>query len=162
MGPRIKAGQRLPEVTLARAKGQSFETVDLLSLLRGRKVVLVGLPGAFTPICTGSHIPLLKSHASSLKASGFQQIICVAPNSPWVVKEWAERTDPEGQLTFLSDGNLELARAAGLQAQAHGLFLGSCSARYSMILDHAVIEKLAVEADIEALSCTRPQTFLDL
>jgi peroxiredoxin len=162
MPQRIQVGQRLPEVTLARADGQTLERVELLPLLQGRRVVLVGLPGAFTPVCTGNHIPELKACAGSLKASGLQEIICVAPNSPWVVREWAERTDPEGQLTFLSDGNLELARAAGLQARAPRLFLGTCSARYAMIVDHAVIEKLAVEHDVEALSCTRPRPFVEL
>lgn len=159
MKPRIQVGQRLPEVTLARVQGDALERVDLVRLLHGRKVILVGLPGAFTPVCTGRHIPELKAHASALKASGFGVIICVAPNSPWVVREWAARTDPDGQLMFLSDGNLELARASGLEAHAPQLFLGACSARYAMTLDHGVIAKLAVEADIEALSCTRPRSF---
>ncbi len=162
MGLRIQVGQRLPEVTLARANGLSLERVDLLPLLQGRRVVLVGLPGAFTPVCTGHHIPELKAHAASLKASGYQEIICIAPNSPWAVKAWADCTDPEGQLTFLSDGNLELARATGLAAHAPRLFLGSCSARYAMIVDRAVIQKLAVEADIDALSCTRPGLFAEI
>jgi peroxiredoxin len=156
MTRRIVVGQRLPAVSLARASGPSLEQAPLEPYLQGRRVVLVGLPGAFTPICTGQHIPELVAHAPSLKASGIDEIICVAPNSPWAVQAWAERTDPDGVLTFLSDGNLELTRACGLVARAPHLFLGECSARYIMILHHAVIERLAVETDIEQLTCTRP------
>src|ERR1700760_2143709 len=97
-----RVGDRLPTVKLARAVGAAeLEIIDLEQRLAGRRVVIVGLPGAFTPVCTGRHLPDLVANADRLKAAGMAEIICVAPNSPWVVREWALRTDPEEKLTFL-------------------------------------------------------------
>ena len=158
----IRVGERLPQVSLARLRGEIVEHVPLEPYLEGRRVVMIGLPGAFTPVCTQRHIPELVANAGSLKASGIDEIICVAPNSPWVVAEWSQQTDPEGRLTFLSDGNLELTRAAGLSSKAPHLFLGECSMRYALMLRHALIEKIAVEPDVENLACTRPVKFVEI
>ena len=156
----IRVGQRLPHVELGQIVGDELEVVRLEPLLEGRRVILVGLPGAFTPLCTGQHLPDLIAHADRLKAAGVHQIFCIAPNSPWVVREWADHADPEGKLTFLSDGNLAFTRAAGMLARAPEFFLGQCSKRYTMILQHAVVEKLVVEPQIGVFNCTRP-VFLD-
>src|SRR5262249_44161415 len=134
--------------------------VDLHGLMAGRKVALIGLPGAFTPTCTRAHIPDLVEAAPQLAASGFQAIVCVAPNSPWVVAAWAERTDPDRRLTFLSDGNLELTRALGLSRKAPEFFLGECSARYSLIVRDLAILRVSVEERLEDLSCTRGAAFV--
>jgi peroxiredoxin len=160
MPRRVRVGERLPAVQLARAKGPDLEIVDLERRLTGKRVIIVGLPGAFTPVCTGQHLPALIGMSDQLTRSGIDEIICVANNSPWVMQIWAEKMDPEGRVTFLSDGNLELARAAGLVTRAPDFFLGECSARYTMILQHAVIEKIAVEEQIEQFACTRPDAFI--
>lgn len=159
MPRRVRVGERLPPVQLAKAKGAELELVDLEKLVSGKRVIVVGLPGAFTPVCTGQHLPSLVAMSDQILRSGFDEIICVANNSPWVMQIWAEKMDPEGRITFLSDGNLELARAAGLTTRAPEYYLGECSARYSIILQNAVIEKLAVEDNVEQFACTRPDLF---
>lgn len=160
MARRVRVGERLPAVQLAQARGDDLQLVDLERKLIGRRVILVGLPGAFTPVCTGQHLPALVAMSDQLLRSGIDDILCVANNSPWVMQIWAERVDPENRITFLSDGNLELAKAAGLVARAPEYFLGECSARYTMILQHAVIEKIAVEDQIDSFACTRPDAFV--
>lgn len=157
---RVRVGERLPNVILAQSRGSEVLQVHLERKLLGRRVIMVGLPGAFTPVCTGQHLPALVAMADKLKQSGIDEIVCIATNSPWVMQVWAEKIDPENRLTFLSDGNMEFSRAAGLTARSTDYYLGECSARYSMILNHAVIEKLAVEDQIEAFACTRPDTFI--
>lgn len=160
MPRRVRVGERLPPVQLAKAMGDSVELIDLERRLLGRRVILVGLPGAFTPVCTGQHLPSLVAMSDQLFNSGIDDIICVASNSPWVMQIWAEKMDPQNRITFLSDGNMDLARAAGLTARAPEYFLGECSARYTMILNHAVIEKLAVEDQVGNFACTRPDAFV--
>jgi peroxiredoxin len=103
---------------------------------------------------------MLVAMSDKLKQSGIDEIVCVATSSPWIMQVWAEQIDPESRVTFLSDGNMELSRAAGLTTRAPDYYLGECSARYTMILNHAVIEKLAVEDQIEAFACTRPDAFI--
>jgi peroxiredoxin len=77
------------------------------------------------------------------------------------VQAWADQVDPGGNLTFLSDGNLELARAAGLVTREPSYFLGECSKRFTLILRNAVIEKIAVEPRIDMVSCTSAKHLLD-
>lgn len=146
---------------LATVTGEDLEVVDLDRRLSGRRVILVGLPGAFTPVCSGLHLPELVATAPRLRASGFDELICIAPNSPWVMREWSQRVDPEGRLTLLSDGNLELATAAGLVTSAPQFFLGQCIKRFTMVLQDAVVERFAVEPRLEAFACTRPAVFLE-
>jgi peroxiredoxin len=157
----ISVGRRLPSVRLARVEDEALCVVDLDRLLLGRKVVVVGLPGAFTPVCSGLHLPALIASAHKLKASGIAEIVCVTPSNPWAVRAWADRADPDGELTFLSDGNLDLARASGLLTREPNLFLGECSQRFAIILRDAVIEKLSIEPRIDAVSCTSAHHLLD-
>ncbi len=156
-----RVGHRLPKAKLARMSGGEIVPVQLERLLEARRVVLVGLPGAFTPVCTGRHLPELIRESGRLKASGIAEIICIAPNSPWVIDEWAKVVDPDRKLTFLSDGNMDFVHAAGLTTRAAYLFLGHCSKRYSMIVRDGVVEKLSVEDQVELLNCTRPSQLLD-
>lgn len=157
----LKVGLRVPKAKLARIVKGALETVKLENLLGGRRVILVGLPGAFTPICSGKHLPDLIANAPRLKAAGIDEIICVAPNSPWVMDEWSRAADPDGKLTFLSDGNAEFTRDAGMLTRAPWLHMGTCSKRYTVIVKDGLVEKLAVEDQIEVFNCTRPAKMLD-
>ena len=78
----------------------------------------------------------------------------MTPNDPWVIERWAREVDPGGKIRFLSDGNMELTRKLGLSVRADSYHLGERSARYTMILRDAVIEKLAVENAIDEFACT--------
>jgi len=151
----IKVGARLPSTTLARVEAGLVQQVSLDKLLFGRRVLVLGVPGAFTPTCTSHHVPDFVSNSSKLLASGFSCLICIAANDPWTVAEWAKRLDPERRLLFLSDGNLDLARALGLDAEFKDQFLGRRSRRYLLTVKDAVLESVSAEATFKALTCTR-------
>jgi peroxiredoxin len=157
MTPRVSPGDRLPQVSLGRLVNGAVEHVWLQQLLAGRRAVIVGIPGAFTPVCTCEHIPDLLANADRLRAAGMDYVICVAPNDPWVVEAWAERVDPAGKLTFLSDGNLALARALGVNTIDQQNMLGETSARYTLIAAGGIVHRLNVEGHINDLTCTRAQ-----
>jgi len=107
----------------------SMYTIELHELIAGRRAVIAGVPGAFTPVCTCRHIPDILENAARLRGAGYDLIACVAPNSPWAVAAWAGEVDPAGVMTFLSDGNLTLARALGVTVSVPDLMLGETSAR---------------------------------
>ncbi len=125
------------------------------ALFAGRRAILIGLPGAFTPACSGKHVPDFVQQAPRLKASGFDLIACVAANDPWTLEAWSRELDPDRQLVFLSDGNLEFARKTGLTRFDPDQFLGERCRRFMMILNGAVVEKLSVETELAAITCTR-------
>ncbi len=156
-----KPGMRLPAVTLSRIDGDSLTDVPLLDTYRHERVVMVGVIGAFTPVCTHEHAPKFVTGAGYLKSLGYDRVICIVPNDPWTVKAWADRIDPEGQVQFLADGNLDLAGQLSVLFDGRSLHLGQRSRRYLVLAKHGIIERLTVEASPYALTCTRPTDVLE-
>ena len=152
----LKAGQRVPPLNLARLQEGVPETINLERHLAGRRAVIVGVPGAFTPVCTVEHVPSFIAQATSLEQAGFSRVICVVGNDPWVTAEWAQKLDPEGRIDFLSDGNFELGRALSAMKSAAELFMGERPTRYLLIIRDCVIERLKLESSPIVLTCTRP------
>lgn len=155
-----RVGRRVPDVALGELRDGEIATVRTEALFLGVRAVVVGVPGAFTPVCTKHHLPDFIASAPKLRAAGFSLIACIAPNDPWTLARWAQDVDPGGVIRFLSDGNLAFTRALGLSARGDGLFLGERSQRYVMTLNGAVIEKLRVEDDIVNLFCTGADTVM--
>ncbi|MGE3302807.1 MAG: redoxin family protein [Hyphomonadaceae bacterium] len=155
-----RVGRRLPPATLAEWVGDGPAAVRAERLFAGRRAVVVGVPGAFTPVCTGRHVPAFVASAAKLRASGFSLLACIAPNDPWTLRRWAEEVDPAGELRFLSDGNLHFTRALGLCMQDEAHFLGERSKRYSMIVEDAVIRRISVEESIFDVGCSAAEQLL--
>lgn len=151
----IAVGQRIPPARLAEIRnGQIFE-VGTEELFSGRRAVMIGVPGAFTPVCTEKHLPDFVAGAETLKNAGFDLIVCLAANDPWTVGSWAALVDPERKIRFLSDGNLDFSRSMGLTDVRRDLYLGERTSRFLMILEGAVVQRLAVEPFVEQLTRTR-------
>jgi peroxiredoxin len=154
MRGRIGAGERVPDSQLAWLVRDEIRTTTLVELSRGSRVIVVGVPGAFTPICTRTHIPRFVELTPSFLASGFSKVICVAGNDPWVTQLWADRLDPEQRMLFLSDGNLEFGRRCGLARTLTDYYAGDRLERFTMTICKGFLEKLSVEPSPMELTCT--------
>lgn len=152
---RIRVGERVPPVRLGRLSHGVVTSQSAETLFQGRRGILIGVPGAFTPVCSGTHVPDFVQRAPQLKASGYDFVACLASNDPWTLDVWGRQLDPEGRLMFLSDGNLEFVRKTGLTRTDPDYFLGERCRRFMMVLNGAVVEKLSVEPELAALTCTR-------
>jgi glutaredoxin/glutathione-dependent peroxiredoxin len=141
----IQVGDRLPGVTLKRVGAEGFADVTTDELLKGKKVVLFGVFGAFTPPCSGQHLPGYVAKAAELEAKGIDEIACVSVNDPFVLGAWAKAHDAAGRITMLADGNAELTKAMDLVQDGSGLHCGTRSKRYAMLVNDGVVEKLQVE-----------------
>ncbi|MEZ6022763.1 MAG: redoxin family protein [Hyphomonadaceae bacterium] len=147
MSPRLSPGDQVPQVVLARLLPTGeVQPLALREMLNGKRGVLVGIPGAFTPVCTQTHIPELVTQADRLRRAGFDHVLCIVPDNPWVLNAWAPLVDPQGKLTFLSDGNLKLARALGVTLLDQRNFLGECPTRYMLVAEDGVITRLHTES----------------
>jgi peroxiredoxin len=158
----FRSGLRAPPVTLARLERGEIVHHPAERLFQGRRAIVIGVPGAFTPVCTHEHIPAFVASAPRLRAAGFDLIACICPNDPWTTAAWANALDPDGKIMFLSDGNLDWARALKVSFFDKENFLGERSRRYRMTLRHAVIEKLVVEDSPLALTCTGVEDVLEV
>lgn len=140
----IQVGERLPQVTfrVMTADGPAAKTTD--DLFKGRKVVLVAVPGAFTPTCHRNHLPGYVEKRDEIKAKGVDAILVTAVNDVFVLDAWSKATGADG-IEFLSDGNGDFAKAIGLAMDGSGFGLGTRSQRYSMVVEDGVVKALNVE-----------------
>ena len=140
----IQVGDSLPQATfrIMTAEGPVAKTTD--DLFKGRKVVLVAVPGAFTPTCHRNHLPGYVEKLSEIKAKGIEAVLVTAVNDVFVMDAWAKSSGAEG-IEFLSDGNGDFAKAIGLSMDGTGFGLGIRSQRYSMVVDDGVVKALNVE-----------------
>jgi peroxiredoxin len=148
-------GQRCPSAVFAEVAGSELREVRSDVLFAGRRALVIGMPGAFSPICSQSHLPDFIANADRFRSAGFGVIACITPNDPWVNAAWKSQIDPEGKITILSDGNLDFAREMGLTVHHREMFLGERSQRYLLQLRNAVVERMNVERSALNYSCTR-------
>jgi peroxiredoxin len=141
----IKVGDRLPKATFTvmTADGPAPRTTD--EFFKGRKVVLFGVPGAFTPTCHKNHLPGFIENAGAIKAKGVAEIAVTATNDVFVMGAWAKDTNAEGKVTFLADGSAAFAKAAGLDLDLSERGMGVRTKRYSMLVDDGIVRQLNIE-----------------
>lgn len=141
----IQIGDRLPPATFTVMTADGPKKMTTQDVFGGAKVALFGLPGAFTPVCHGSHLPGFLAAVDSFKAKGVGKIAVVSVNDAFVMDAWAKATGADGKIVFLADGNADFAKAVGLSANLSERGLGIRSRRYSMLVDDGVVKKLNVE-----------------
>ena len=117
----------------------------LAQICRGKRVVLIAVPGAFTPACSQRHLPGYVDKATDIKAKGIDEIACVAVNDAFVMGAWGRDQKAEGKVRMLADGSGDFTRALGLELDLSKGGLGMRSKRYSMLVDDGVVKSLNVE-----------------
>jgi peroxiredoxin len=149
----IKVGDRLPGGTLqeyheVESEGCSVgpNPVDVDKLTRGKKVVIFGLPGAFTPTCSAKHVPSYLANYDKLKARGVDEIACLAVNDAFVMGAWGRDQKTGSKIHMLADGSAEYTKKLGLEFDLTGRGLGVRCQRFSMLVDDGVVKALNIEA----------------
>jgi len=149
----IKVGDRVPAGTLTEfidtatdscALGpNAFQVEDLV---KGKKIAVFAVPGAFTPTCSAKHLPGYVEQAQALKGKGIDEIWCVAVNDAFVMGAWGREQQAGGKVRMLADGSATWTKALGLELDLDARGMGVRSQRYSMLLDDGVVKQLNVEA----------------
>jgi len=141
----IQEGDKIPSVTLKTPTPEGPKDVETGEFFAGKKVVLFGVPGAFTPTCSDAHLPSFQVRAKELEAKGVDTIACIATNDFFVMGEWAKARGVGEEIVMLADGNGELTSKMGLEFDLSHVGLGTRSKRYAAIVDDGVVTKLNVE-----------------
>lgn len=149
----IKVGDRLPEGTLSEYLDVATEgcsvgpnTFQVQDLIKGKRIVIFGLPGAFTPTCSAQHVPSYVAGHDALKARGVDEIWCMSVNDPFVMGAWGKDQKAGGKVRMMADGSAAFTQATGLTLDLTAAGLGLRSNRYSMLVDDGVVKTLNVEA----------------
>ena len=149
----IKVGDRLPEGQVqefieVEGNGCSIgpNTFKVQDQVKGKKIAIFGLPGAFTPTCSAKHVPSYLSNLDKLKSKGIDEVWCFAVNDPFVMGAWARDQKASGKIRFMGDGSAEYTRKLGLDLDLNARGLGTRCQRFSMVVDDGVVKSLNVEA----------------
>ncbi len=140
----ISIGSKIPSVILREYTGEGLQSLDTDSVFSGRKVVLFGVPGAFTPVCSDRHLPSYINKLEAFKAKGID-VVCMAVNDPFVMNAWAVTYHAKDLIKMLPDGNGELTKALGLEMDASANGLGIRCQRFALYAEDGVVKHLAVE-----------------
>ena len=142
----IQAGEKMPSGVFGVMTEAGPGAISTEELFAGKKVVLVSVPGAFTPTCSASHLPGFVNQADDLLAKGVDSIACMSVNDVFVMHAWGEDQKVADKVMMLADGNGEYARALDLEMDGTAFGMGTRSQRFAIIVDDGVAQHVAVEA----------------
>ncbi|XP_057583260.1 peroxiredoxin-5, mitochondrial [Hippopotamus amphibius kiboko] len=150
----IKVGDAIPSVVVF--EGEPGNKVNLAELFKGKKGVLFGVPGAFTPGCSQTHLPGYLEQADALKAKGIQVVVCVSVNDVFVTKEWGQAHNTEGKVRLLADPTGAFGKETDLLLDDSlvSLFGNRRLKRFSMVIEDGIVKSLNVEPDGTGLTCS--------
>ncbi|MEX2496275.1 MAG: peroxiredoxin [Woeseia sp.] len=141
----IKKGDRVPTGDLAIMTDSGPGKISTDELFSGKKVVLVSVPGAFTPTCSLNHLPGFVDHADEIRSKGVDTIACMAVNDVFVMNAWGKDRKADDKVKMLADGNGDFTRALGLEMDGSKFGLGKRGKRFAMVVEDGVVTHLAVE-----------------
>ncbi len=148
----IKVGDRVPEGTLTEfietetagctLGPNAFQVADLV---KGKKILMFALPGAFTPTCSAKHVPGYVEHFDAIKAKGVDEVWCVAVNDAFVMGAWGREQKVNGKVRMMGDGSALWTKALGLELDLTARGMGVRSQRYAAYIVDGVVKVLHVE-----------------
>jgi peroxiredoxin len=148
----IKIGDQLPDGTLT----EFIETetagctigpnvFKVADLVKGKKIAIFGLPGAFTPTCSAKHVPGYVSNYDKLKAKGVDEIWCISVNDAFVMDAWGRDQKAIGKVRMMADGSADYTRKLGVELDLTARGMGLRMNRFSMLVDNGTVKQLNVE-----------------
>jgi glutaredoxin/glutathione-dependent peroxiredoxin len=157
----ISVGSKLPDATLLQMGANGPEGVSMASKLAGRKVVIFGLPGAYTGTCSTAHVPSFMRVKDKLMAKGVDEILCVSVNDPFVMKAWGDATGAAAAgITMLGDAESAFTTAVGMNFSAGPVGFVNRSKRYSLLAEDGVVKVLNLEESPGACEISAGETLL--
>ena len=158
----IEPGTTLPDATLLHIGAEGPASVALSDKTKGRKVVIFGLPGAYTGTCTTAHVPSFMRNKDALAAKGVDEVICISVNDPFVMDAWGASTGGSDEgITFLADADASFTKAIDMAFTAPPVGLFDRSKRYSMLVEDGVVKLLNEEPGPGECDISAAETLLD-
>ncbi|MFO0594842.1 MAG: peroxiredoxin [Myxococcaceae bacterium] len=148
----IQPGTPLPDAVLyettefGEACPLSPKKVNVAESVKGKKIVIFGLPGAYTPTCSAKHVPGYVEQLPALKSKGVDEVWCVSVNDGFVMAAWGQDLGAIGKVRMLGDGSAEFTKKLGLDNDLTSAGMGVRSKRFSMLVVDGVVKSVNVEA----------------
>ena len=135
---------------------------NIENLLKNKKSVIFGLPGAYTSVCSAKHLPGYVKMHQQYKDKGIDHIICMSVNDPFVMNAWGKENNVDNKIIMIGDPFLNFTKAIGAEVDKSGRGLGVRSNRYTMFIDNMKVIKLQEEKDTGSCEISAAENFLKL
>ena len=159
---KLKIKDQIPDIEIFHLIDGEPQTNKIRDILGNGKVVLFGLPGAFTSTCSKLHLPGYVGNADKIKSKGIEKIFCLSVNDPFVMNAWGEANNAGGKITMLSDPYLLFTKAIGAEVDRNSKGMGIRSNRYAMVIENLEVINIQVEKETKQCGLSSAEGVLDL
>ena len=159
---KIKVKDQIPDTEIFQLVDGEPKKSKLRDIISNGKIVLFGLPGAFTSTCSKLHLPGFVSNADKIKAKGIKNIFCLSVNDPYVMNGWGKINNTGNKIKMLSDPYLLFTRAIGAEVDRNSKGMGIRSNRYFMVIENFTVVNIHAEKDTKECGLTSAETLLDI
>ena len=157
-----KVGDKLPVCEFFYLNQKSeVKKISTSDIFKNQKVVLLGMPGAFTKTCSAIHLPGYVKNYDTAKKKGISKIVCVAVNDPNVMKAWGENQEVGDKIFMIGDPFLNFTKAIGAEVDKSEKGLGIRSSRYTMLIENEIVKKFEVEKETATCELSAAENFLN-
>ena len=159
---KLKENDNIPNSEIFVLESGEPTKKNIEELLKDKKVVIFGLPGAYTSVCSAKHLPSYIKMHQQYKDKGIDHIICISVNDPFVMNAWGKENNVGDKIMMLGDPFLDFTKAIGAEVDKSGRGLGIRSNRYTMLVDNMKVIKLQEEKDTGSCEISAAENFLKL
>jgi len=159
---KLKENDNLPNSEIFVLENGEPNKKNIEELIKGKKAVIFGLPGAYTSVCSAKHLPGYVNLYQQYKDKGIDHIICVSVNDPFVMNAWGKENNVGDKIIMMGDPFLNFTKAIGAEVDKNGRGLGIRSNRYTMLVDNMKVIKLQEEKDTGSCEISAAGNFLKL
>ena len=159
---KLKIKDQIPDIEIFHLIDGEPQTIKIRNILGNGKVVLFGLPGAFTSVCSFKHLPGYVNMYDSFKEKGIDHIVCVSVNDPFVMNAWGKQNKVSNKIVMIGDPFLNFTKDIGADVDKSARGLGIRSNRYSMFVNDMRVIKLKEENDTGSCEISAAENFLEL
>ena len=158
---KLKINDQIPDTEIFQLVDGEPQKSNLREIIGNGKIVLFGLPGAFTSTCSKLHLPGFVANADKIKAKGIENIFCLSVNDPYVMNGWGEINNTGDKIKMLSDPYLLFTKAIGAEVDRNTKGMGIRSNRYLMIVENFTVVKIYVEKETKECGLTSAENLLN-
>ena len=158
---KIKVGDQLPSSELFYLdQNNDVKKIDILDLCRDNKIIILGMPGAFTKTCSALHLPGYIKNYELANKKGIYKIVCIAVNDPNVMNAWGENQSVGNKIFMAGDPFLKFTKAIGAEVDKYEKGLGIRSNRYTMLVENGEVKKVEEEKETATCELSAAENFL--
>ena len=159
---KLKENDKIPNSEIFVLENGEPTKKNIGKLLNNKKVIIFGLPGAYTSVCSAKHLPGYVNNIGKFKQKGIDQIICISVNDPFVMNAWGKENNVGDKILMIGDPFLNFTKAIGAEVDKSARGLGIRSNRYTMLVDNLNVIKIREEKDTGACEISAAENFLEL